>query len=95
VVLIVGDNFNKETMGADGILGLGFWRGSSFGAHSLVWTLIHERRLREPVFGLALTGSNPELILGGRDRRRYKGDLVCSNPGVDSPVRNITTLPSF
>jgi hypothetical protein len=69
-------NFNATKVGVDGTLGMGFRGISQLNKPTIFETLVEENQLEEPVFGLVLAESNSELIIGGRDHSRYKGDLV-------------------
>jgi hypothetical protein len=76
----------------DGILGMALGGVSEFHAKAFFQTLVDEGQLLEPVFGLSLAESNPVVVLGGRDKSRFKGDLTCvivkSDVKVsDTPVR--------
>ncbi|KAF8473670.1 acid protease [Russula ochroleuca] len=78
----VAVNFNATNFGADGTLGMGLRGLSPFNATTIFETLVEENQLEEPVFGLVLAESNSELIIGGRDSSRFKGNL--SYTPVDS-----------
>ena len=66
---------------------MGFSSLSPFNTSTVFETLVKEGQLPEPVFGIALADSNPELIIGGRDSSRYKGDLVYTPVDTGSVVR--------
>ncbi|KAH9976060.1 aspartic peptidase domain-containing protein [Russula vinacea] len=76
VISITGANYNATNFGADGVLGMGFKGLSLYNSSSVFETLVNGSQLPEPVVGMVLADSNPELIVGGRDSSRYKGDLV-------------------
>jgi hypothetical protein len=69
--------------GADGILGMAFSGRFSQNNRSTVFeTLVDEGQLPEPVFGTILAESNSELIIGGRDSGRFKGNLSLSTLAI-------------
>ncbi|KAH9989582.1 acid protease [Russula vinacea] len=72
----IGPNLNATNFAADGILGMGFKGLSLFNSSSVFETLFNGSQIPEPVVGMVLADSNPELIVGGRDSSRYSGDLV-------------------
>jgi cathepsin D len=76
----IDTNLNSTNFGADGVLGMGFSGLSPFNAlfnaSTVLEKLVDGGQLPEPVFGLVLAESNSELIIGGRNSSRYKGDLV-------------------
>ncbi|KAF8473674.1 Asp-domain-containing protein [Russula ochroleuca] len=78
--LVVASNVTQSVYlldsGADGILGMAFSGRFSQNNRSTVFeTLVDEGQLPEPVFGTILAESNSELIIGGRDSGRFKGNL--------------------
>jgi hypothetical protein len=90
----VAVNFNATNFGADGTLGMGLRGLSPFNATTIFETLVEENQLEEPVFGLVLAESNSELIIGGRDSSRFKGNL--SYTPVDSGMVRISRcVPLF
>ena len=92
----VGVNLNATNFGADGVLGMGFQGLSLYNSSSVIEMLVNGSQLPEPVVGMVLADSNPELIVGGRDSSRYKGDLVYTPVDTNKTV-SVTRcpLPSF
>ncbi|KAH9990903.1 aspartic peptidase domain-containing protein [Russula vinacea] len=84
----IGVNYNATNFGADGVLGMGFKGLSMYNSSSVIETLVNGSQLPEPVVGMVLADSNPELIVGGRDSSRYKGDLP-PNLGDHESIANI------
>jgi hypothetical protein len=62
---------------------------SSFHAKPFFQTLVDEGQLLEPVFGLSLAEPDPVVVIGGRDKSRFKGDMKCVavESSGDTPVR--------
>ena len=87
----VSVNLNATNFGADGILGMGFSGLSVFNSSSVIETLVNGSQL--PVVGMVLADSNPELIVGGRDSSRYKGDLVYTPVDTNNTVRTSRDVP--
>jgi cathepsin D len=80
----------------DGILGMAPTGLAAFdGAKPFFQTLVDEGQLKEPVFGLSLAEPNPVVVLGGRDKSRFKGDLKCTavEGYEDGPVRISRGVP--
>jgi len=71
---------------ADGALGLELNKTSTLGTGSFLESLIGSGRLSdaEPVLGLHLTQSGGELLVGGRDSSKFKGELAYTN--IDTQV---------
>ena len=62
---------------ADGLLGLAYQTLSRFQAPSVFQSLVAQRQVPEPVFGLYLTQSNDsELFIGGVNSEHYKGSIT-------------------
>jgi Eukaryotic aspartyl protease len=91
VISEVSVNLNATNFGADGILGMGFSGLSVFNSSSVIETLVNGSQL--PVVGMVLADSNPELIVGGRDSSRYKGDLVYTPVDTNNTVRMSRDVP--
>jgi cathepsin D len=75
------------------MLGMGFSSLSPFNTSTVFEKFVKEGQLPEPVFGIALADSNPELIIGGRDSSRYNGDLVYSPVDTGNTVRTARGVP--
>ncbi|KAH9985170.1 aspartic peptidase domain-containing protein [Russula vinacea] len=91
----IGVNLNATNFGADGVLGMGFKGLSLYNSSSVIETLVNGSQLPEPVVGMVLADSNPELIVGGRDSSRYKGDLVYTPVDTNNTGLWDTTLDGF
>jgi Eukaryotic aspartyl protease len=89
----IGLNYNATNFGADGVLGMGFQGLSLYNSSSVIETLVNRSQLPEPVVGMVLADSNPELIVGGRDSSRYKGDLVYTPVDTGNLVRMSRDIP--
>ena len=89
----VGVNLNATNFGADGVLGMGFQGLSLYNSSSVIEMLVNRSQLPEPVVGMVLADSNPELIVGGRDSSRYKGDLVYTPVDTGNLVRMSRDIP--
>lgn len=59
-------------------MGLAFGALSSLNATPVFETLVKQNKALEPVFGLSLSKSNPELILGGTAQDKFTGKLAYS-----------------
>lgn len=85
-----GTTFDSVFFQADGVMGLAFEALSSLNATPVFETLAKQNKALKSVFGLSLSKSNPELILGGTAQNRFKGKLayspVITEPGA-VPVR--------
>ena len=66
-------------------MGMGFKEINLLNAAPFFETLVDQGQLEEPVFGFYLAESDSELIIGGRDSRRYSGNLTYVN--VEEQVR--------
>ena len=93
MISITGANYNPTNFGADGVLGMGFKGLSLYNSSSVFETLVNGSQLPEPVVGMVLADSNPELIVGGRDSSRYKGDLVYTPVDTNNTVRMSRDVP--
>ena len=89
----IGPNLNATNFAADGILGMGFKGLSLFNSSSVFETLFNGSQVPEPVVGMVLADSNPELIVGGRDSSRYSGDLVYTPVDTGNAVRMSRDVP--
>ena len=77
----------------DGVVGLGLSQNSSLGGESYLESLIGSGGLSdaEAVLGLHLTPTGGDLIVGGTDTSKFKGDLVFIN--IDKPVSRLRDIP--
>ena len=89
----IGVNYNATNFGADGVLGMGFQGLSLYNSSSVIETLVNGSQLPEPVVGMVLADSNPELIVGGRDGSRYSGDLLYTPVDTGNLVRMSRNVP--
>ena len=89
---VVVSNLNATNFGADGVLGMALSGQSLVNSSSVFETLVKEGQLQEPVVGMVLADSNPELIVGGRDSSRYKGDLVYTPVDTGNSTGNSTGI---
>jgi len=82
-----------QNFGLDGAVGLGIGQNSSLGGESYLESLIRSGGISDavPVLGLDLTPTGGELIVGGTDTSKFKGDLVFIN--IDKPVSRLRDIP--
>jgi len=73
-----GTDFQTGNFPADGVLGMGFKEASAFGSKSFFETLAGQDGFvqGQPVVGLFLDLSDPELFIGGTDTNKFTGDLT-------------------
>lgn len=60
-------------------MGMGFKEINLLNAAPFFETLVDQGQLEEPIFGFYLAESDSKLIIGGRDSRRYSGNLTYVN----------------
>ena len=85
-------NLNLTDSKVDGVLGMAFSCRSLFNSSSVFETLANSGQLSEPIVGMALAYSNPEVLVGGRDSNRYKGDLVYTPVDTGNSTGNSTGI---